>query len=385
MSQAPGYATLLEWCQGQILPTPGAVGRMVQAMGETQGINVVATDIGGATTDVFSSAFIRYRRFNPAEEGVQDVGRFEWVSERVFHRSVSANLGMSYSLGNVLLETGLENIVRWLPFSVDTDRLRDWCANKMMRPTTLPQTLWGLMVEQAFAREALRLALLRHLATATGLQGISVKRNVDEIFNQQPSGKPLFQKQDIDAFVGSGGVLAHAPRRAQTLSIMLDALQPEGVAQLYVDSIFMMPQLGMLATVDAAIAQEVFYHDCLHNLAACIAPVGRPRFGRKLATVRLHTAQGEEYWQIMSGELNAKSLPAGSHVDVEVQPVAGVDVGAGPGKALQTTIQPGEMGLILDGRHRPIEFPLDAAQRISRVQTWYDALQVYPSAKEAMQ
>ena len=55
---------------------------------------------------------------------------------------------------------------------------------------------------------------------------------------------------DLDLLVGSGGVLSHAPRREQSAKMLIDAFMPEGITQLAVDSIFMMPQLGVLAHVD---------------------------------------------------------------------------------------------------------------------------------------
>ncbi len=381
MSQAPGYPELLEWCQDVILPTPGSVGRMVNTMGQTQNVNVLAADIGGATTDIFSSVFLDYQRFVPAKD-LREMSYFERVQERVFHRSVSANLGMSYSVGNILTEAGIEKIVRWLPFSVDEDELRDWCANKMIRPTTLPQSLWSLMVEQAFAREALRLAFERHMELTVGLKGISIKRTVADLFEQKASGQALFQMRDIEAIVGSGGVLSHAPRRAQALSMLLDSFQPEGVTELFVDSIFMMPQLGILSTINEAAAIEVFMKDCLTFLGTCIAPVGTPRFGPRLATVDIQTAQGQQQVTIESGELTLVPLASEQKVDLWIRPAARVDVGAGPGRAVRTQARTDGFGLILDGRNRPISFPSGEAERCQRVKRWYDALQVYPAIKE---
>ncbi len=86
---------------------------------------MIGVDIGGATTDVFS------------------------VFGEIFNRTVSANLGMSYSVSNVLAEAGIENILRWVPFAIDESELRNRIKNKMIRPTTIPQTLEELMIEQA--------------------------------------------------------------------------------------------------------------------------------------------------------------------------------------------------------------------------------------------
>ena len=54
MAQAPGYSKLIEWTDADIMPTPAAVGKLIEAVARRDGINVVGVDIGGATTDVFS-------------------------------------------------------------------------------------------------------------------------------------------------------------------------------------------------------------------------------------------------------------------------------------------------------------------------------------------
>jgi hypothetical protein len=47
------------------------------------------------------------------------------VFQEIFNRTVSANLGMSYSVSNVMAEAGLPNILRWVSFPVDEVRLRN--------------------------------------------------------------------------------------------------------------------------------------------------------------------------------------------------------------------------------------------------------------------
>ena len=64
----------------------------------------------------------------------------------------------------------------------------------------------------------------------------------------------------------------------QSAKMLIDAFMPEGITQLAVDSIFMMPQLGVLAHVDKKefsedarkAALEVFHKDCLIRLGTCI-------------------------------------------------------------------------------------------------------------------
>ena len=58
------------------------------------------------------------------------------------------------------------------------------------------------------------------------------------------------------------------------MRMMIDAYAPEGITDMAVDSIFMMPHLGVLSTVNEQAATEVFERDCIVSLGACIAPVG---------------------------------------------------------------------------------------------------------------
>ena len=51
---APGYATLVAWTQGNVKPTPVAVGDALTYVSEIAQGDVLAVDVGGATTDVFS-------------------------------------------------------------------------------------------------------------------------------------------------------------------------------------------------------------------------------------------------------------------------------------------------------------------------------------------
>ena len=256
MAHAPGYNKLIDWTDAPIMPTPGAVGNILQTIAEKLGINAVGVDIGGATTDVFS------------------------VFDGVFNRTVSANLGMSYSISNVCAEATLPNILRWVHYEMDERELRNRVKNKMIRPTTIPQTLEALVFEQAVAREALRLAYLQHREFATTLKGIQQQRTVGDTFTQTSGGQSIVDNLKLDLLVASGGVLSHAPRMQQTAMMMVDAFEPEGVTALAKDSIFMMPHLGVLASVHDNAALEVFERDCLIYLGTCIAPVGSGKPGR---------------------------------------------------------------------------------------------------------
>ena len=365
MQQAPGYKKLMSWTDAPIMPTPGAVGALIEMVAEKENISVVGVDIGGATTDIFS------------------------VFQKQFNRTVSANLGMSYSICNVLAEAGLKNVLRWVPFDINEKELTNRIGNKMIRPTTVPQSLEELVIEQAIAREALRLSFIQHKEFAVNLKGVQKERTISDAFEQSDSGQSLVNMMELDLIVGSGGVLSHAPRREQSAKMLIDSFLPEGITALAVDSIFMMPQLGVMANIDKkdlaeearVAALEVFEKDCLIRLGTCIAPVGK--FDEKKAILKAKLEYGD-------GKINEITLDGGQlvlidagyeQIDITLTPSKGVDVGAGVNEVIQTKIFGGEVGIIFDCRGRPFNLSDQTDHRISDLKTWSKSLKEYPKFK----
>jgi len=357
MQQAPGYPKLMAMVGAPIMPTPAAVGIMTEKFAKANNYNVLAVDIGGATTDVFS------------------------VFNGIFNRTVSANLGMSYSVSNVMAEAGIDNIMRWLPFSIDEQDLRDRLKNKMIRPTTIPQTIEDLQIEHGAAREALRLAFDQHKSLAVGLKGVQQERSISDAFSQTASGQSLIDVMKLDYIIGSGGVLAHSPRRTQSMMLMIDAYQPEGVTKIAVDSIFMMPHLGVLSSKSEKAALDVFYNDCLVRLGTCMAPKGTGKEGQKIMSWEITTPEGKKF----DGELKYGEL---IHMPFETpkatiicHPAKGFDMGSGPGHTHTADIEGGVVGLVFDGRGRPLTIDKDHAVRLANLNKWYNAMNMYPVKK----
>ncbi|MFC1565988.1 glutamate mutase L [Candidatus Neomarinimicrobiota bacterium] len=362
MAQAPGYKKLMGWTDAPIMPTPGAVGSLIEMIARDDNISVVGVDIGGATTDIFS------------------------VFQGVFNRTVSANLGMSYSVCNVLAETGMDNVLRWVPLDIDRAELNDRIGNKMIRPTTVPQSLQELIIEQAIAREALRLSFIQHKEFAVGLKGVQTERTISDAFDQSESGATLVNMMELDLLVGSGGVLSHAPRREQAARMLVDAFMPTGITQLAVDSIFMMPQLGVLANIDKKdlaenarkAAVEVFKKDCLIRLGTCIAPVGKSKPGKIILTLELTLPDGNAIrHELKTGELIKIDAPY-EPMKAKLTPSRNMDIGAGKGEIINTKIYGGQTGILLDGRGRPLELPVIDSERIAKLHEWSKVVNEYP-------
>lgn len=357
MAQAPGYNKLMSWTPIPIMPTPGAVGACMQTASKEYDMSVIGVDIGGATTDVFS------------------------VFGEFFNRTVSANLGMSYSICNVLLETGVANIARWIPFNIDEGDLRNRIRNKMIRPTTIPQSLDELVIEQAISREALRLAFIHHKSLAVGLRGVHKQRTIGDTFEQTGSDESYIDMLDLGMLIGSGGVLSHAPRRVQSALMMLDAFQPEGITMLAVDSIFMMPQLGILASIHPKASMQVFDRDCLIRLGHAVAPIGpsgNAKYGDPCLKVTLETGDETIVKEIPFGSMDLLPIADGKTAQATFHPARQFDMGKGAGHAVEATVRGGVVGVIIDCRGRPFTTPEDPTAKSKALLEWFNELNAYP-------
>ncbi len=356
MSHAPGYAKLMKWTDIDIMPTPEGEGLAMQLIAKVYNTNTIGVGLGGATTNVYS------------------------IFDGRFVRSVSANLGMSYSICNVLKEAGLNNILRWIPLEEDSKDVEDRLRNKMIRPTTIPQTLEELIIEHAVAREALRLGMEHHKTIATRLKGArgELKFVVFLSFSDELK-ESYIDMLNVSVIAGTGGLLSHAPRRAQSLMIMTDGFQPEGVTRLFQDSVFMMPHLGVLSTVYPEAAWQIFDKDCLIRLGTVVAPRGTTNEGKDVMTVEIEMPDDEVLRESLRfGEIKRIPLPEREEARAIIKPRGLFDVGIGEGKELETILHGGVVGIVLDARGRPIYLPQDKDRRDKMLFKWWNALDLYP-------
>ncbi|HOY67869.1 MAG TPA: glutamate mutase L [Candidatus Ozemobacteraceae bacterium] len=352
MRQAPGYAALVGMTDTPVLPTPAAVGELLERFAAREGGNVVAIDIGGATTDVFS------------------------IIGGVYRKTVAANLGMSYSMGNVAAEAGYDAVMRWLPVPMDEEDARNILANKMLRPTTIPDSREELLLEQATAREAIRLAFGQHRSLAAELKGTRREGRIDDLLSREPSGESVVHPGRLGLIIGSGGVLSHAPSRGQAAAILIDAVQPEGITALAVDSVFMMPHLGAMSRLDADAALDTFDRECLVRLGACIAPTGTGNESRDYLDVKIEI-QGKELYQkrYIFGAFDAIPLGPAETAGLTVTPSPALDMGAGPGKTVRALVRGGAVGIVIDLRGRPLNLPNEATARAESIRAWLALLE----------
>jgi len=78
------------------------------------------------------------------------------------------------------------------------------------------------------------------------------------------------------------------------------------------------------------------------------------------------------------GELRLFPLGSGKQATIKVQPAKGVNMGEGPGTAITKDIHGGVVGLLLDGRGRPLRFPVEQQARVAALTKWFKAVDLYP-------
>ncbi len=237
MSQAPGYEKLLSWVSAPVLPTPSAFGDLLALASREWGERILAVDVGGATTDVFT-----------AHRGE-------------VQRTVSANLGMSYSILEVVRAGGLAELLSLLDSSMDETEALNRIGEKHLEPTRLARDELDAEIERAVATLAVREAVRAHLHV---LSGRSDDRGAEDFdlhspLRQQRKAQAKRMEIDLgsyDLLIGSGGILSHTPRDVAA-RILVDALNPPRKTELAVDTAFIFPHLGVLASVDSRSAAQI--------------------------------------------------------------------------------------------------------------------------------
>jgi uncharacterized protein (TIGR01319 family) len=327
MKMAPGYEQVLQTVSAPMLPTPGAVFELLRKYSEGRKVNMLSFDVGGATTDVFSA-------YN-----------------NEVTRTVSANLGMSYSLLQAIHRAKTGKVLQWMPLEIDDAALMDIAANRMVYPASVAKEKEEKEMESAVAKEILRMALGDH-------KELAASKEITDKIALAATGKEAKPKEwnmgrtpldplEIDMVIGSGGILSHSPRE-RAFEIMVDGFEAKGITEFYVDSIFMMPHLGVLASVNPALALELFETECLIPLAAVVSPAGRDRKGKIAFTLKIQNRS----IKVRVGEFIR--IPT-EETEIEIRPMRRFDVGMGKGEALKKTVNPGMLGIICDMRERPLK------------------------------
>lgn len=298
--------------------------------------------------------------------------------------TIRTDLGMGRGMLGALDEIEMDDIMRWLPFEISTSEARNRLLNKALRPHSIPQTREDLLLEQAVAREVIRLTLADSLPGWPGhldsrfSTGYSLE---DQLVQSDPVGQAAFAGADsshdtlmippCEPIIACGSLLTRTPYQGHAALILLDALQPTGVSTMYLDEYNLVPSLGAAASVDPLATVQALHNGGLTYLGTVVVPLGRARSGERVLTIRPVDKQLSIRLDVMHGELEVvprQLFEPGTML--ELDPAHGIDIGRGHGKSLKIQYMGGSVGLIVDARGRPLEFAADPRVQRQRIDHW---------------
>lgn len=237
-----------------VLPTPMAVIQGVRlgadGTGEEKGWgDLLLVDVGGATTDVHSIGY-----GHPAGENVIAQG----LAEPYAKRTVEGDLGIRFNAATIVARLGLEKLSddlrRDFPnFSVTAEQLGAYIDQIGRETSTVPQEPWHAGADAVLARNAVDLAVDRHV----GRRERIVAREGEAWVHY---GKDM---RDTHTLIGTGGVFVHNRHAAYILKQQpsgddrVQPLRPRD-PKLYLDKSYLLYAVGLLSESRPGVAFKLF-------------------------------------------------------------------------------------------------------------------------------
>lgn len=326
----PGYERLRRMVSAPPMATITSLGGVSRFLAQRYGMNVALVDVGASSTLVTAA-----------------------TAQGEFVPGAQPSMGVGPGAGRLLRAAGVASVLRWLPFELDENGLREYILTRMLRPQSIPATAAEVEIEHALAREAVRLAL-------------------------QAPGSRLMGVKPLDVIVATGGVFAHVPTPAHAALMLLDTLPLQGITSLALDTADIISTLGMAGALAPEIASHVVEMDALTlPLGPVITTSGAAPDGEVAVLATLEMADGRKISiEAPQDTLVRLPLALGERALLGLQPHPSVDIGLGPGRSAKATesIEGGALGVMIDTRRRPLALPFDSTSRFARLREWRAAL-----------
>lgn len=234
--KAKGLTQASELISGIMMPTPSAVMAAMKLLAEgtknQRGIgDLVAVDVGGATTDIYSVC-----------EGLPDDPRtsLKGLPEPYIKRTVEGDIGMRYSIHGIVDAAGIDKIAEIA--GVTEERASEIVEMFANNTDMLPYDEETQAVDEALASMAVRVAVTRHAGRLEEVFGIGGLKLVQ-------TGKNLL---NVDKFIVTGGSLIHTEHTGRIASYGFydeedeTSLKPKQ-AEVLVDRKYIIAAMGLLS------------------------------------------------------------------------------------------------------------------------------------------
>ena len=252
--QAKGLSKAAELLSDIMMPTPSAVMAAMELLSEgcegESGIgDLIAVDVGGATTDIYSMA-------DGMPEGMNTV--FKGIPEPFAKRTVEGDIGMRYSVHGIMEAVGadrlsklsgirrgrVEELVAWL--REHTDSVPD--GNEELE--RLDHALAAMAIETAVARHA---GTMEETYTMMGLTYVQTGKNLTHVKQIVVTGGSLIHTKDTAAIAKFA---QYSP--AQPMS-----LRPKN-ADIWVDRSYILAAMGLLSKHYPQVALRIMKKELEH-------------------------------------------------------------------------------------------------------------------------
>ena len=335
--QIKGVEELNLWAAGNLLPTAYAQGRIIRFLSKmyesTRGL--LCVNVGASATSVAAG-------FN----GELALG-------------VYPQYGLGENLAGLLQQTDLENITRWLQFDISPNTLREYMFQKSLYPATIPATKEEQALSQAVARQALYLAM----------------RAAQKDFPAHARASQNGVMPPLDLILGGGGALSEGSSLGQSLLLLLDAIQPVGIMPVLLDQNNLLPLLGAAASRNQYLPVQVIESGAFIGLGTVVSVIASANYGDQVLRAKLTYSDGTEARaEVKFGSLEILPLPSGQTARLSLQPFRRADAGLGAGRSGAVTVTGGALGVVMDARGRPLQFPSDPVRRRELMKRWSHAV-----------
>jgi len=149
---------------------------------------------------------------------------------------------------------------------------------------------------------------------------------------------------------------------------LLDALQPTGVSTIILDQNNLLPALGATADINSILPVQALETGAFVNLATLVSPLSTARYGTSILKASLRRADGSlSTTEVKQGGFEVLPLGIGETADLNLQPLRRANIGHGAGKKISMK---SALGIVLDGRGRPLELTSDEVRRRELIKKW---------------
>ncbi|MFZ4826462.1 MAG: glutamate mutase L [Phototrophicaceae bacterium] len=323
VNQGRGYGEVGGMSSVGLLPTAYSYRIVTDYLGRSRKRNlknVVAVDVGSSTSTLASY--------------------YEGDNRSI----IRADIGLGRSALQIVERMPIDSIRRWIPFSVAEADVRNYALNKNLQPASIPLSRKDLYFEYALLRAGIE--------------------------NMLAIQRPTWHKTPphLDWIIGAGSALAGTGNYGLSSMLLLDAIQPAGLSQLYADPNGLIPAIGALAYIVPEAVVQLLDGNNLEHLGTAVSLDKAPRLDRKVLKIIIQLDGQKIIHTMNGGELFVYPLPPGKEATVQAIALGSNRIG---GKQRVKFQAEGSLaGLIFDTRGRPIPLSTDIEKRSLQLVIW---------------